>query len=211
MPRYKLAIFDFDGTLADSFGWFVGAVNDAAVRFGFRGVADHEVETLRGYDNGALMRHFGLPMWKVPLVARHMRRLQAASIDTIRLFPGIEATLRDLAQAGVRLVVVSSNSRANVTRVLGPATSARIDHFGCGTALLGKEAKFKAALRRSGIAPTEAIAIGDEVRDIEAAKGAGLVAGSVGWGYARFDTLRAHGPAEAFATVPEMRERLLEG
>jgi phosphoglycolate phosphatase-like HAD superfamily hydrolase len=40
MPRYKLAIFDFDGTLADSFPWFIGAVNDAAARFGFRGVAD---------------------------------------------------------------------------------------------------------------------------------------------------------------------------
>jgi phosphoglycolate phosphatase len=167
MPRYELAIFDFDGTLADSFAWFVGAVNDAAAEFGFRGVAEHEVDTLRGYDNRALMRHFGLPMWKVPLVARHMRRLQAEAIDTIRLFPG------------------------------------------CGTSLLGKGARFRAALSRSGTEPRRAIAIGDEIRDIEAAQGAGLAAGAVGWGYAHFGTLLAHGPAEAFATIPEMRERLL--
>jgi phosphoglycolate phosphatase len=209
MPRYELAIFDFDGTLADSFAWFVGTVNDAAAEFGFRGVAEHEVDTLRGYDNRALMRHFGLPMWKVPLVARHMRRLQAEAIDTIRLFPGIEETLRDLALSGVSLAIVSSNSRANVTRVLGPESSARIDHFGCGASLLGKEARFKAVLSRSGTAPEHAIAIGDEIRDIEAAEGAGLAAGAVGWGYAHFGTLRARGPAEAFATVAEMRERLL--
>jgi phosphoglycolate phosphatase len=138
-----------------------------------------------------------------------MRRLQAETIDTIRLLPGIEETLRDLRQAGVRLAIVSSNAKANVARVLGPEASARIDHFGCGAALLGKEARFRAVLSRSGTEPRRAIAIGDEIRDIEAAQGAGLAAGAVGWGYAHFATLRAHGPAEAFATVAEMRERLL--
>lgn len=28
--RYRLAIFDFDGTLADSFPWFATVVNDVA-------------------------------------------------------------------------------------------------------------------------------------------------------------------------------------
>ena len=37
--RYKLVIFDFDGTLADSFPWFAGVLNGVADRYGFRRVA----------------------------------------------------------------------------------------------------------------------------------------------------------------------------
>lgn len=110
----------------------------------------------------------------------------------------------------MELAAIGFNSRANFIRVLGPAISARIDRFGCGASLFGKEAKFRTVLKRSGIAPQHAIAIGDEIRDIEAARRAGLVAAAVGWGYAHFDTLRRQGSAEAFATMAEMRRCLLE-
>ena len=43
MP-YSLVIFDLDGTLADSFPWFLRNVNDVADRFGFRRIADGDVE-----------------------------------------------------------------------------------------------------------------------------------------------------------------------
>ncbi len=46
MP-YSLVIFDLDGTLVDSFPWFLRNVNDVADRFGFRRVADGDVEALR--------------------------------------------------------------------------------------------------------------------------------------------------------------------
>ena len=48
--RYRLAIFDFDGTLADSFPWVMGMMNEVADRFKFRRVEDHEVESLRMCD-----------------------------------------------------------------------------------------------------------------------------------------------------------------
>jgi len=44
---YSLIIFDFDGTLADSFPWFLRNVNDVADRFGFRRIAHGDVESLR--------------------------------------------------------------------------------------------------------------------------------------------------------------------
>ena len=46
-------------------------------------------------------------------------------------------------------------------------------------------------VRRAGIAPARVIAIGDEVRDIEAARTAGIACGAVTWGYSAPDTLRA--------------------
>ena len=47
MPRYKLAIFDLDGTLCDSFPWFLPAVNSIAARHRFRRIGD-DVEILSG-------------------------------------------------------------------------------------------------------------------------------------------------------------------
>ena len=44
---YSLAIFDLDGTLADSFPWFVGVLNTVARKFAFREVAEGEIEPLR--------------------------------------------------------------------------------------------------------------------------------------------------------------------
>ena len=45
LMKYKLAIFDFDGTLADSFPWFLGIINDVADKYRFRQIEDYEVES----------------------------------------------------------------------------------------------------------------------------------------------------------------------
>ena len=39
---YKLAIFDFDGTLADSFAWFLSVINEVADRYGFRRIEERK-------------------------------------------------------------------------------------------------------------------------------------------------------------------------
>ena len=47
VPTCALAIFDLDGTLADSFPWFVCVLNGVADQFRFRRVAEHEIGDLR--------------------------------------------------------------------------------------------------------------------------------------------------------------------
>src|SRR3954453_9602502 len=100
--KYRLAIFDFDGSLADSFPWFLGVVNRVTDRYGFRRIEDHEVEPLRGCSARRLVRHLGVPAWKLPLIARHMRQLMAEDIGRISLFPGVDGLLHGLADRGVR-------------------------------------------------------------------------------------------------------------
>ena len=63
-------------------------------------------------------------------------------------------------------------------------------------------------LRRSGIAARDAICIGDEIRDFEAAQKAGIAFGAVTWGYAAAEALIARSPAMVFRTVDEIVERL---
>ncbi|AWK85512.1 HAD hydrolase-like protein [Azospirillum thermophilum] len=202
----RLAIFDFDGTLADSFGWFIGVLNGVAERYRFNPVRAEEVEALRGYDARRLMRHLGVPLWKLPLIARHMRGLAARDAEHIPLFDGTGEMLRALRRRGVTVAVVTSNSAENVRRILGPETAALVDHYGCGASLFGKPAKFRSVLRASGIHPRDAIAIGDEIRDIEAARQVGVRCAAVTWGYASAEALAARHPDLLLRSMEEVVE-----
>jgi phosphoglycolate phosphatase len=84
--RYRLAIFDFDGTLADSFPWFRGVMNRLADEHRFRRIEDHEVETLRGHSARQLVEHLRVPAWKLPRIAQGMRKHMAREIGQIALF-----------------------------------------------------------------------------------------------------------------------------
>jgi phosphoglycolate phosphatase len=206
--RYKLVIFDFDGTLANSIEWVRGVINDVARRYRFRTLDAREFEEVRGKDTRAALAYLGISIWKVPFIARHMRSLMAGGRDGIELFPGVHELLEQLSQSGVMMAIVSSNSEENVRRILGAENAARIAFYACSVGLFGKRSQFKSIVRRSGIAAQSAIAIGDEVRDLEAAAGAGIDAGAVGWGYATPDRLRAHRPTALFQSIAEMLDRL---
>jgi phosphoglycolate phosphatase len=114
----KLVIFDFDGTLADTFPWFMRIINDVADRYRFKRIVPHEVELLRGMGATEIMAHLGVPRWKLPLIAGHMRRRKAREIGETKLFAGVEALLARLKDAGVGMAIVSSNSEANVRAVM---------------------------------------------------------------------------------------------
>ena len=103
MMDYRLIIFDFDGTLADSFGWAAGLVNQFADQYGFRRIEPHEQESLRSLDAKTLIQHLGVPAWKIPIMAAHVRKLMGQQIDRIPLFEGIGGQLRCLAAGGATL------------------------------------------------------------------------------------------------------------
>jgi phosphoglycolate phosphatase len=206
--KYRLAIFDLDGTLADSLPWFLRIANTVADKHGFRRIETHEIESLRGKGSREIVRHFQVPMWRMPLIARDVRRMKAASLDGISLFAGVDGMLESLSAKGVVRAMVSSDSEDNVRRSLGTHARA-ISHFACGASLFGKAAKFRRVVRRAGIPPARAIAIGDEVRDIEAARAAGVACGAVTWGYAAAETLRALEPDLMFERMEDIAPGLL--
>ena len=209
--KYRLAIFDFDGTLADSFPFFMGVMNLLADTHGFRRVEEHEVETLRGYEARRIMGHVGMPMWKMPLVARDFRKRMAAEIGCIPLFPGVDRMLERLNDAGVAVAIVTSNSFENVRSVLGPRGAGLVRYYGCGASVFGKRPKLRKVLRDSGVPAGEAICVGDEIRDLHAARAEGIAFGAVSWGYTSLESLRAHSPEEVFASIDEVTETLVRG
>jgi phosphoglycolate phosphatase len=207
--RYRLVIFDFDGTLADSFPWFVATINTVADRYRFRRIEDGELDRLRGYSAREMVRHLGIPSWKLPLIASHIRKLKARDRGAIGLFPGVGALLGQLSDRGVVLAIVSSNSEENVRQILGPEGAASIRYYACGASLFGKKAGFRKVLRKCGVRPGEALCVGDELRDLEAAREVGIPFGAVTWGYTTAEALSAQAPEALFERVEQIAEAVL--
>jgi phosphoglycolate phosphatase len=203
MPKYKLAIFDLDGTLHDSLPWFLRVMNSIADKHRFKRIQANDVEMLRGKSSREIITYLQVPIWRIPVIARDMRRLKSESINTIPLFTGVDLMLQELSQLGVALAVVSSDAENNARKALG-ANAALISQFACGASLFGKAAKYKVILKRTGIAAANAICIGDEVRDGEAARAAGIDFGAVCWGFAKTEALQAASPVLMFERVSDI-------
>jgi phosphoglycolate phosphatase len=207
-PAYSLVAFDFDGTLADTLPWFDSVIDDVAQRYGFRQASAEEKGMLRHRDARQIMAYLGIPLWKAPAIITHMRRLMDEHAGEIAVFPGIAEQLLALKAGGVRLALVSSNSSGNVRRVLGDTLAELFDHYECGVDLFGKSAKLK-RLRRHHVDSGGVMLVGDELRDIQAARDAGVHAGAVAWGYNHVDALRTARPDVVFMDVEDIARVLL--
>ena len=177
--------------------------------YGLKKLSADDEERIRDLHGRELLKALGLPIWKVPRIMRAMRGLMAEEAERFRLFPEIDACLRALFAGGVRLGIVSSNSRENIEKILGADLSKLIHHFDCGASMFGKASKVRRVVRVSGTG--RGIYIGDEVRDAEAARDAGLAFGAVAWGHHRLEILCKSQPDEVFHRPGEIAPRILSG
>jgi phosphoglycolate phosphatase len=207
--KYRLALFDFDGTLADSADWFLQQVNVAAGEMGFRRIEAGDYERVRGYSSQEIIEYLDFPKWKLPILLAHMRKAAAEHKGAIKLFPGVERMFEDLKSAGIKIGIVSSNAEANIRRTLGEETAGHIEVFSCGVSLFGKAVRLRSVLRRNRVDAKSAIYIGDEIRDAVAAREAGIPFGAVAWGFTTIEALRREKPALEFSKMEEVA-RLLD-
>ncbi len=87
---------------------------------------------------------------------------------------------------------------------MGPDLVGLVSHFACGAALFGKAAVFRKVVRKAGSTPARTLCIGDEVRDINAAREAGCECGAVTWGFATREILEASAPDFVFTETGEI-------
>lgn len=177
-------MFDFDGTLADSLSAIVEITNRLAPEFGYRTTPLEQVDALKGLSARQLIRYSGIPWLKIPALLRRLRtELKAYST---RLFPheGIPETIQQLHRQAYPLAVVTSNTPDVVNAFLATHT---LDHCfinvaGGGT-LFGKGRLITKCLDRHQFDPDSTVYVGDEVRDIQAARAVGLRSIAVTWGF----------------------------
>ncbi|ARK98195.1 HAD hydrolase-like protein [Burkholderia pseudomallei] len=197
----KLVIFDFDGTIADTYPVFADSLNSLAVKHGFREVAFDEQHKLRGMSATEVIRELQIPLWKVPAVLSDFRKIMRRRIDEIHPFAGIVNVLHAMMQGHVELAVATSNSVDNVKAVLGGSLINRFAALECGSTMFGKSHRLRRILKKTHTDKSEAIYVGDEIRDSQAAERAGVSFGAVAWGYTDVGALLRTNPTSVF-TAP---------
>jgi phosphoglycolate phosphatase len=203
MPAYSLAIFDFDGTLADSFPWFCSVLDQTTDKFSLRRIDPAAIEGMRDHSTREVLASLGVPLLKLPAITTYMRGLFTDGLAGIPLFPGAAEALAALHGQGIRLALVSSNAETNVRGVLGGA-AASFDHYACGSGLWGKAGKFRSVLKATHATAATTISIGDEIRDVDAAREVRLAAGSVTFGYNSRKALVGARPDHLFDSYDEL-------
>ena len=207
--KYKLVIFDFDGTLTDSFPWLVSILDQLADQYHFKRIDKSELETLRGYTVNRLVRDYRVPLWRIPRISSHIKALMARDFYRVPRFEGVDRLFHHLTEEGIQIAMVTSNSWENVLRVLGAENTRLIRYAECGVSLFGKPAKLRKVLRESGLRSHEVLCVGDEIRDIKASKKTRIPFGAVSWGYANVEALMAYTPEEVFSSIEDMIAKII--
>lgn len=188
-------IFDFDGTLADSFTLAHQVLNSLAKRYNFRPVADHEVEMMRRKTAPEFFAALGVSMIKIPFLAIQARHALRDHIAGVAPIPGIAEALPRLQHLGIRMGILTSNATENVDSFLrANSLQSFFDFTYCSRDMFGKARRIKALMRKYRLRPSSVIYVGDMDADIEAAKHAGIRIAAVSWGYQARDVLKAHAP-----------------
>lgn len=187
-------LFDFDGTIADSIHMIMQIGNQLAPKFGLSPFNDEDFTHFRSLPFHKIMKELHIPLYKVPqaisLALMEYRHL----VHELEPCAGICHMLKALCNLQVPMAMLSSNTNENLQLFL---QRLQIDAFSWveGTSgILKKSHRIKQQLKKHKLDPKQVIYIGDETRDIDAARKCGMRVIAVTWGFHSAELLSSHEP-----------------
>lgn len=197
-------IFDFDGTIADTFQAAVAVLNNLADEFGYRRATPEEMAEITSLGLRALLDRVGLSWQQLPALVARVREEMSLQMHTIAPCRGVVAALGELRARGVRLGILTSNKRDNVEKFLATQPELCFDFISASSGFFSKERRLKRLLATQRSALHETCYVGDEVRDLEAARALGMRAVAVTWGFSSAQLLAASNPDHLIADPREL-------
>jgi phosphoglycolate phosphatase len=176
-------VFDLDGTLLDTLDGLHVALNDALSAHGLPPVSRHEVRDSMhgGFEasvRAALREDPVDPGRESAVLASYRARYRQSMIASTTAYPAVREVLESLSVRGCRLAVCTNRDEPMALELL-EGLGLR-SYFGAVVGLReGVEPKPHAGpllscLRESGIAPDEALLVGDSAVDVACAAAAGV-------------------------------------
>jgi HAD superfamily hydrolase (TIGR01549 family) len=177
----KAFVFDFDGTLADSFLVIANIFNSLSKKYGFEKITNPNY--YRDRSSLELANLLGISKLKLPFLVNDVRSEFKSKLGSVALSDGIREMLDALIKSGYTLGILTSNSKDNITEYLQKNNLEYFSFMHCGISLLGKAYAMKKMLKENGLVYSEVIYVGDEVRDIIAARKCRIKSVAVTWGF----------------------------
>lgn len=192
--RRKTFIFDFDGVIADSFEETLKALNEQADKYNYNKVDLSDISRLRRLSHTELYIHsFGISPLKMFLGLGTLRRILRGKIKKFKPIDGIVPILNQLKENGHQLGIVTSNSPENVQIFLKNNKLDLFDFVSSGR-IFSKHRTIRKCLKQYTFKREDVFYIGDEARDIVAARKNSLKIISVAWGFSAKEILHKHQP-----------------
>lgn len=200
-------IFDFDGTIANTFDYAVAFLNREA---GHTPLSKDRKAALHGLSMSRIARQLDIPWRRMPGLFFKGRREMSPAMKNIEPFDGMPDVLRELQAGHHKLFILSTNTTRNINKFLRRhGLERRFVHVYGGVGMFGKAPALRRLLREQHIETRKAIYVGDELRDVQAARSLGLRVIAVAWGFARSTDLKAQGAA-GLAKKPADIARLIK-
>jgi HAD superfamily hydrolase (TIGR01549 family) len=188
----KVIVFDFDGTIADSFDVFLGVLMSVTKRT--EKLSDAELIELRSSTIKENVKRLGVKNWQIPKVLIKGRHELNRRVDEIKPFDGMREVLEELSK-NYTLYILSTNSKMNIEFIL---KKYELNHLFtkiyANIGILGKANSLKTLGKVEGLKNSDLIYIGDEIRDLEASRKANIKFIAVSWGFSTPEILKAYKP-----------------
>lgn len=209
----RAALFDFDGTLADSFAAITASTNHVRQSFGLPELAEREVRGYVGHGLENLMRELCPGFDPAEAVRRYREHHPSVMASGTRLFPGVAETLAELHARGIKLAVCSNKSVTFTRSLVGSLGLGELMAAVFGPEDAGGKPKpdptmLLAACERLGVTPAETVYVGDMSIDVLAGKAAGIPVWLVHVGQAGTDDPRELGPDRVLAEFADIARLL---
>ncbi len=189
-------IFDFDGTVADTFQLNVGLIKEMRPD-----TSKKEIELFRNNGVAVLQKELNLSLKEVLKLLGLLAKKQMQIINKAKIFPGIKNIFDELRKRDIKIIILSSNTTENIEKWL-VHQKIKVDKIITNNNIFGKDK----LLRKMG---RQFVYVGDEVRDVEACKKAGVKMISVTWGFNTKEALKKAGADYLVDNRTELRKLLL--
>jgi len=192
---YESIIFDFDGTLADTFEAAKRLFNEMARDYEFLPIKEEEIPALRHLTANEFFKHHQIKRRQIPfLLAKGTKRLRS-EIKEIQPIDGIREVLLLLQKREIKCGILTSNSVENVNIFLEHHGLKDLFLFVSSTSrLTGKAKHLRSIARTFSLNSQTMLYVGDEVRDIKASQKADIHIAAVTWGFNSTESLIERNP-----------------